>query len=52
MVWERRKEAAIDETLLANHLTLFWDDPHRLPPDAPDAPAQDKYPLVFPRERK
>jgi hypothetical protein len=52
MIWERRKEAAMDETSLANHLTLFWDDPFRLPPDAPDAPAQDKYPLAFPRERK
>src|SRR3989442_97383 len=31
MVWERRKEAARDQTLLANHLTLFWDDPYRLP---------------------
>jgi hypothetical protein len=52
IIWERRKEAARDETLLANHLTLFWDDPYRLPSDAPDAPAKDKYLLAFPLERK
>jgi vWA-MoxR associated protein C-terminal domain/Effector-associated domain 2 len=51
LIWERRKEAARDESLLANYVTLFWDDPYRLPSDAPDAPAQDKYPLAFPRER-
>ena len=49
MIWERRIEAAMDETLLANHLTLFWDNPYRLPSDAPDAPIRDKYPLVAPR---
>ncbi len=30
-VWKKRKEE--QEHLLVKHLTLFWDDPHRLPPD-------------------
>ena len=41
-LWKGRKE----KTLLAHHLTLFWDDPDRLPLDAPC------YPYVAPQERK
>jgi len=28
-IWKKRKEG----DLLVKHLTLFWDDPHRVPPD-------------------
>ena len=49
-VWEKRKAESIDETSVVNYLTLLWDDPSRLPNDAPDAPDRDV--CVFPVERK
>jgi hypothetical protein len=46
-LWESRRQALREKTLhLAHQLTLFWDDPDRLPLDAPC------YPFVAPRERK
>jgi vWA-MoxR associated protein C-terminal domain len=51
MILERRREALMDETSLANYLTLFLDNPYRLPCDAPDTLPEDKNPLAFPQER-
>jgi vWA-MoxR associated protein C-terminal domain/vWA-MoxR associated protein middle region (VMAP-M) 1 len=48
LLLEKRMLAEKNETLLANHVTLFWDDPDRLPPDAPEAMRENKYLLSSP----